>query len=411
MPNVEIFSQGEEVINGQTVDTNAAWLSERLFAMGFQITRHTTVGDRVDELVSVLREISARAECCICTGGLGPTQDDLTAKAVSLATDRPLIFDQTAWHNISLHFTRLGREIPEVNRKQAMIPQGATRLDNDWGTAPGFAIHIGKCWFNFVAGVPYEMRNLFRERIKPELLRRFELKPWRLVTLRTVGIGESGLQQKLNALEFPNEVILSFRTGSLENQTKLLFPPEFSETQLRDFSERVAQNIGKYVFSVDGLNGKERTLVDSIDLVLSKTSHTLAAVETVSGGQIASRCTHHQWFVESVVVRNLSRIFERYDCQPPKFVDPKSVSKAMKHLAMAVCKQSRADIGLVQLWHQDTEALNDKANTIRLFTGLATPTGYFHYICSVGGPAKRKQTVAATIALDSLRRYLQNHSP
>ena len=91
MPTIEIFSQGEEVINGQTVDTNAAWLSERLFEMGFQITRHTTVGDRVDQLVSVLREISARAECCICTGGLGPTQDDLTAEAVSLAFNRPLI--------------------------------------------------------------------------------------------------------------------------------------------------------------------------------------------------------------------------------------------------------------------------------------------------------------------------------
>ena len=360
MPTVEIFSQGEEVINGQTADTNAAWLSERLCEMGFQITRHTTVGDRVDELVTVLREISARTECCICTGGLGPTQDDLTTEAVLLAFNRPLIFDQTAWRNISQYFIRLGRGIPEVNRKQAMIPQGATRLDNDWGTAPGFTIHIGKCWFSFVAGVPYEMHNLFRERIKMELLNRFDLKPWRLVTIRTVGIGESGLQEKLNTLEFPKEVMLSFRTGSLENQTKLLFPSEFSETKLRDFAEQVGQKIGNYVFSIDGLNGTKRTLVDAIDLLLSKADHSLSVAETVSGGQIASRCAHHRWFVESVVVHEVTGVFERYDCKPPDFVDHKRVNEAVKYLAETVCRRSQTDIALVQLWHQDTEALNDK---------------------------------------------------
>jgi len=409
MPTVEVFSQGEEIVNGQTVDTNAAWLSERLFEMGFRIARHTTVGDRVGELVSVLKEISVRTDCCICTGGLGPTQDDLTAEAVSIAFNRPLIFDQEAWHNISQYFIRLGRPIPEVNRKQAMIPQGAMRIDNDWGTAPGFSIRIGQCWFAFVAGVPYEMRNLFRERIKPELLRHFDLKPWRLVTVRTAGIGESRLQQKLNALAFPREIILSFRTGNLENQTKLLFPPKFSETNLQDFVGEVAQKLGKYVFSIDGLKGDKGNMVDAIDLLLSKSGHSLAVVETVSSGQIGSRCFNYRWLVESVVVQDVFGVFDRYDYQPPDFADFKSVNEAIEHLASLVCKRSHTEIGLVQLWHPDANALNDKSGTIELFTGLATPTGCFHYICKAGGPAARKQTVAATIALDTLRRYLQGY--
>ena len=184
---------------------------------------------------------------------------------------------------------------------------------------------------------------------------------------------------------------------------------KFSETKLREFAEQVAQHIGKYVFSIDGLNGAERTLVNAIDLLLSKAGNSLTVVETASGGQIASRCAHHRWFVESVVVHGVSRVFERYDCRPPDFADHKSVNETMEYLAVAVCKRSQTDIALVQLWHQDTEALNDKVGTIKLFTGLATPTGCFHYACSLGGPAKRKQTVAATIALDTLRRYLQDH--
>ena len=89
-PTLEIFSQGEEVVTGQTVDTNAAWLSEQVVTLGFTVTRHTAVGDKLDDLVTLLREISTRADCCICTGGLGPTSDDLTAEAVAKAFDLPL---------------------------------------------------------------------------------------------------------------------------------------------------------------------------------------------------------------------------------------------------------------------------------------------------------------------------------
>lgn len=409
MPSVEIFSQGEEVITGQTVDTNAAWLSERLFEMGFRITRHTAVGDRVDELISLLKEISVRADCCICTGGLGPTQDDLTAEAVSVAFNRPLLLDRSALHDISQYFVRLGRQMPEVNRKQAMMPQGAVTLDNDWGTAPGFALQEQKCWFAFVPGVPYEMRNVFRERIRPELHQRFDLEPWRLVTLRTVGIGESGIQQKLLNLKFPDRVILSFRTGSLENQTKLFFPPGFPEAELRRFAEQAALALGKHVFSIDNLDGEGGALVDVINWLLSEADQTLAIAETVSGGQIASRCGNQKWFVESLIVREVPRIFKTYDRQIPDFNNQQEVSLAVRQLAEIVVERAQADIGLVQLWCQNSGKLLDKTGVIQLYNGLATPTGSYYYACGAGGSAQRKQTVASTVALDMLRRYLQGY--
>ena len=103
-PTMEIFSQGEEIVTGQIVGTNAAWLSQKAVACGFTVTRHTTVGDNLDDLIALLQEISQRADCCICTGGLGPTSDDLTAEAVAYAFDLPLEFDDIAFAQIRRFF-------------------------------------------------------------------------------------------------------------------------------------------------------------------------------------------------------------------------------------------------------------------------------------------------------------------
>src|SRR5262245_1963247 len=134
-PRAEILSQGDEVVTGQIADTNAAWLSERLTELGFDVARHTTVGDRRSDLVSVLREIAARCDLCRCTGGPGPTDDDLTAGSVAEAFDRPLQLDAVALGQIEEKFRRFGREMAPVNRRQAELPAGTARLDNDWGTA------------------------------------------------------------------------------------------------------------------------------------------------------------------------------------------------------------------------------------------------------------------------------------
>ena len=159
MAIVEIFSQGEELVTGQTLDTNAGWLSARLVQMGFTVSRHTTVGDNLDDLVGLLKEVAGRADCCICSGGLGPTIDDLTAEAVAIAFNRPLIFDTVAYQQISEFFSNRDRPMSESNRKQALLPKGAERLDNDWGTAPGFALQQDQCWFAFV---PVDARSRAR---------------------------------------------------------------------------------------------------------------------------------------------------------------------------------------------------------------------------------------------------------
>lgn len=406
-PVAEIFSQGDEIVTGQTVDTNAAWLSEQLVQAGFNVNRHTAVGDRLQSLVELLREISSRADCCICTGGLGPTVDDLTAEAVSLAFDRPLIRDADAVIQIEKHFIRMGRPMPSINLKQALLPREAQRIDNHWGTAPGFTLRADQCWFVFMPGVPFEMKNMFCEFVQPELAQNWPFKPMQLITLRSAGIGESSIQERLKSVRFPQNVSLSFRTGPLENQTKLLFQSDASFADVQAFVEKVARAIGRPVFGIDGLKQDCGDLVTVIGAQMLKNHQRLSVLETLSSGKITSRCGGACWFREGLVVRDKVQVFSRFSLPCPSKSDEKSLLNAASTLASVLAEKSAVDFAIAQLWDFDGSALEDMNAVLSVYTALATPTGIYQYTCQLSGTALRKQTTAATCALDMLRRYLQ----
>jgi competence/damage-inducible protein CinA-like protein len=408
-PVVEIFSQGDEIVTGQTVDTNAAWLSEQLAQAGFRVTRHSAVGDVLDSLVELLREISSRADCCICTGGLGPTTDDLTAEAVARAFDRPLITDLDAVVQIEAHFTRTGREMPLVNLKQALLPDRAARIDNERGTAPGFSLRHERCWFAFLPGVPFEMKNMFLKIVQPELTRMWPLAPMQLVTLRCVGIGESGIQERVEPVQFPQNVRLSFRTGPLEIQVKLLFQPGVPRAEIQTLVDNVAAAIGFPVFGIDGLDRDSGDLVAVIARQLMENRQRLSVLETLSAGKIASRCGGARWFKESRVIRDREQVFKHLAVflSVKSDSDEESLLKDASALAASMVESSDSNLALAQLWNFDDRALEDPNAAIPVYTALATPSGVYPHACKLTGTASRKQTVAATQALDLLRRYLQ----
>ncbi len=403
-PTIEIFSQGEEVITGQTVDTNAAWLSQQVVPMGFTVTRHTAVGDRLDDLVALLREISTRADCCLCTGGLGPTSDDLTAEAVAKAFDLPLEFDGIAFEQIKGFFERRNRLMPESNRKQAMFPKGAERIDNEWGTAPGFSLQAGRCWFAFVPGVPSEMRHLFLETIQPKLASRFTLQPGKLITIKTVGIGESDIQQRINPIEIPAQVQLGFRAGVDEVQTKLLFPHDYPETAMAALVSELAGQIGDTVFAIDGLGDATGDLVFVIDQMMNAGGHSLAVVETASQGLLAAKCIGSEWLLETRYEQSLERLGQKLAVT----VNADDLMATAQAMAIEIQKTSAADFVLVQLYAGDNKTFHDKEKSIFLYNTLLTGNGFHQTTHSVAGPIKRKQNQAALLALDLLRRYLQH---
>ncbi len=402
-PTLETFSQGEEIVTGQTVDTNAAWLSQQAVQLGFTVTRHTAVGDKLDDLIALLQEISSRADCCICTGGLGPTTDDLTTEAVAQAFGLPLVFDALAFARMQQFFANRNKPMPEANRKQAMLPEGALRLDNDWGTAPGFAIQHKRCWFAFLPGVPSEMRPMFLEKILPTLPRRFSLKPSTLITLKTIGLGESDIQQRISAVAIPAVVQLGFRAGLNEVQTKLLFPHGYPVADRQALVSQIAGPLGDHVFAVDGAGNASGDLVAVIDNLMAQHGKTLAVVETVSQGLLAGLCLGADWLLETRYERSVERLRSKLDIT----VAGDDLMAQAQAIATALQQDSDADYVLVQLYAGDKNQFNDRNQAIVLYDALLTENGFKTATHTVAGSGKRKQNQAALLALDLLRRHLQ----
>ncbi|MGR9116973.1 MAG: competence/damage-inducible protein A [Gammaproteobacteria bacterium] len=401
---LEIFSQGEEVVTGQTVDTNAAWLAQECVQLGFTVARHTAVGDKLDDLSSLLREISTRSDCCICTGGLGPTVDDLTAEAVAQAFSMPLQFDSAAYGQIERFFSLRNRAMPATNRKQAMIPTGAERIDNEWGTAPGFALQHQRCWFVFLPGVPYEMRHLFDEKINPWLKNRFSLNPAKLVTIKTVGIGESDLQAAIDPIALPEQVRLGFRAGVEHVETKLLFPHDYPKRQMSDVVGSIASSIGSYVFGVDGMDNTAGDLVSVVDKLMSARQCTAIFIETASQGLLGAKCIGCDWLLET----NFSRTYRQMEEKYAVTIDATNLTASAEKIAATVRARNSADFVLVQLYEGGADAFHDKDRSIVLYNVLLTDEGFRRNMKTVGGSLKRKQNQAALLALDLLRRYLQS---
>jgi nicotinamide-nucleotide amidase len=399
-PSAEIFSQGDEVITGEIADTNAAWLSQELVRLGFDVARHTAVGDRLEALVGLLREIAGRADLCLCTGGLGPTCDDFTAEAVSRAFGMPLEMDEAALTQIEAYFIRLGRPMPEVNRKQALLPQGADRLDNLWGTAPGFALRAGRCRFVFMPGVPSEMKAMFRQSVKPELPRQFALHPDRLVVLRTVGVGESALQERLDRIALPPEVRLGFRAGGPENQVKLLFPADFPESELDATVRRAVEAVGEAVYAV-GCGGNSGGLETVAGRELTARKATLYAVETLSGGALANRCAGEDWFLGSTVVPNPALLLPWFGVDADG--EPARTATRIAERARAL---TGADYVLAQFAGGGWEAFRNETGSIEVHFALAGPEGLRQESRLIGGGLQRRRNAAAALALDFVRRRL-----
>ncbi len=399
-PRCEIFSQGEEIVTGQTVDSNAAWLSQKLISAGFELTRHTTVGDHLEPLITLLKEISQRADCCICTGGLGPTSDDLTAEAVVAAFNAPLEFDAQAMEQIESIFKLWNRPMPEVNRKQAYFPKGAVRLDNEWGTAPGFTINHGGCQFYFLPGVPSEMKNMFQARVFPRLQESFSLAPLKRVTFRTFGLGESAIQERIESIIFPDEVTVSFRAGLPEVELKLWFPSGYDEKEIEVLSRQITDALGRQLVSVGEGFAPAKGLVEVIDERLIENHQKVALLETVSSGLLASWCVARPWLQESRVIPTEALLKRYFDLG-----NSCGVKKALI-LARAVREQSGVGYGLTQLWSFDQHLLKEKRSSIELITALSTAEGETHHITKVGGSLDRKQNIAAASLLNLLRFYL-----
>ncbi|HID3482414.1 TPA: nicotinamide mononucleotide deamidase-related protein YfaY [Klebsiella aerogenes] len=233
MLQVEMLSTGDEVLHGQIVDTNAAWLADYFFNQGLPLTRRNTVGDDLDALVAILRERSEQADVLIVNGGLGPTSDDLSALAAATAKGEGLVLNAEWLETMTRFFAERGRPMAESNRKQAEIPASAEMINNPVGTACGFAVQLNRCLMFFTPGVPFEFKVMVEQEIVPRLRARFTLpSPPVCLRLTTFGRSESELAQSLNHLQLPPGVVMGYRSSMPIIELKLTGPAEQRDAML-----------------------------------------------------------------------------------------------------------------------------------------------------------------------------------
>jgi competence/damage-inducible protein CinA-like protein len=282
MINVEMLSTGDEVLQGQIIDTNAAWLADLFFEQGLPLTRRNTVGDNLESLVNILRERSEHADVLIVNGGLGPTSDDLSAIAAATAKGEGLVMDEEWLAQMERFFTGRGRVMAPTNRKQAKIPASAERLDNPVGTACGFAVKLNRCLMFFTPGVPSEFKVMVEQQILPRLRARFTLpEPPLCLRLTTFGRSESDLAQSLDHLQLPPGVSMGYRSSMPIIELKLTGPATQKSAMLALWPE--VQRVAGESLIFEGTQGLPPQIAE--DLQSRQLSVTLS--EQFTGGLLA----------------------------------------------------------------------------------------------------------------------------
>jgi len=293
MAMIELLTIGDELLLGATIDTNAAFLGERLSAAGFRVVRHTTVGDDRSAIRQALGDALARTRCVLCTGGLGPTPDDLTRPVVAEYYGVALRLDQDWLAVIEQRFRARGFAMPANNRQQALVPAGATLLPNARGTAPGLALaHPSLGITVLLPGVPAELQELLEEQVLPYLIRQLgPQQPIRSCTLRTTGLAESMLAERLAGVldELPQLTLAYLPTG-IGIDLRLTIWGGLDELRARSVlgegERRVRERVGDLIYGT----GRE-DLAAVVGARLREHGMRLAVAESCTGGLLAARIT------------------------------------------------------------------------------------------------------------------------
>jgi len=284
-----VLSIGTELTRGELVNTNATWLSEELTQLGFEVVEHATVDDDLERIVTLIRRFSETHRVVVATGGLGPTSDDLTTVAAAKAAGVGLLRDESVVEGIRRKFEAFGRVMPESNAKQGDFPEGADVLTNPVGTAPGFAIRLGKARLFFVPGVPREMKHLFVESIRPAIAGLAERRTHQ-IHIRTFGMTESGVAQALRGLEEAHPgLTLGFRAHFPEIEVKVHVrsgSASEAEREAHAIAEKVRGLLGHAVFG-----GRDDSFAAVVGKALRDKGKKLAVAESCTGGQVGEMLT------------------------------------------------------------------------------------------------------------------------
>ncbi len=354
----ELISVGTELLLGQIVDSNAAYLARLLALHGVDVLHKQTVGDNLQRVREAVELALSRADLVVMTGGLGPTEDDLTAEAVALAAGVPLVLDQAVADTIAGFFAQRRRVAPESIFRQARIPNGAQVIPNTRGTAPGLIVPVGQRTIFMFPGVPHEMEGLVAGGLVPWLEARTQSNVIRSRVLRIAGLGESVVEERVRDLIHGSNPTVAplAKLGEVQLRITAKGTPETTAVLIAEAESALRDRLGDAVFGTD-----DESLHEATARLLVERRLTLALAESCTGGLVASRLTEvpgASAFLKAGFIPYSNEAKIRDLGVPEALIAEHGAVSAKVAAAMAsgARRQARADVGLA-------------------ITGIAGPTG------------------------------------
>lgn len=295
---IALLMTGDELLSGNIVDTNAAWLADQCWMLGHEVVRKLTVGDDAAAIGDACQDLAARTDVVIVSGGLGPTSDDITIESAAKAFGAQLVLDPGVWQGIQDLFRARGRDCTENNKRQALLPVGATALRNSIGSAPGVQWAAGQATFFFLPGVPRELKQIFSDHVYP-WLKAQAATPYFEHRLHCIGMPEATIGQTLQALDL-GPIRLSYRAHFPEVMLKVVGRGMDAAAVVSGAAAKIRQALGTVVYGE-----AEDSLPEAVGQLLQARGETLAIAESCTGGYLSSRITDipgaSAWFERGAV--------------------------------------------------------------------------------------------------------------
>jgi len=409
--SAEIVTTGTEILLGEIVDTNAAWIAQQLRDVGVNLYYKTTVGDNLERVKQVITLCMSRSDLIIVSGGLGPTKDDITRHAIAKATESPLVMNLAALETLKARFARFGAEMTENNLQQAMIPTGAIMIENPVGTAPGFIVETDRSTVVALPGVPREMKHLMQETVIPYIRQRLHNQGIiRRRVLRTVGIGESMIDERLSDfMTWANPTVgLVAHTAQCDVRiTARATTAAEADSMLDELEKAVRARIGQFIYS----DTPEEAFEAVVARLLQNAKAQVAVLESNTAGDIAARLANAS--TDNSVLSLAARLGDE---KTPESVarivgSAKSSTGYTKELAAQVANEVRrasgATYALTILGTEGEQEGIYGRTSGSTWIGFATPTRTIAELVPFGGKEEYTVTLIGNNALRLLWQELK----
>ncbi|SRR6266536_3230183 len=410
MLSAEIIAIGSELLAPDRTDTNSLWLTDKLNRIGIDVKLKTIVGDDDARLEELIKDAVKRSRVVITTGGLGPTEDDITRKVVARALGRRLALDEGLLAEIRTRFQTFGMTMPERNSRQAMVIDGSEVLPNPNGTAPGLYLEQGECAVALLPGPPREMQPMFENHVQARLERLAGDLRFARRILRVAGMGESAVDEKIAPIymqyENPQTTIL-FNSSEIEIHLRAHGRTEAEAEDLLDnLSLKLEKVLGNAVFSFRG-----EMMEEVIGRRLTITGFTLSVAESCTGGLIAERLTNvpgsSTYFIEGVVTYSNESKTRLLGVDKKLIREHGAVSKEVaRDMARGVRHRAKTDFGLAVAGIAGPGGGTEEKPVGLVYVALADDAHTEHKRLMLPGDRELIRWRASQAALDMLRRRL-----